>query len=232
MDKELVSGGGKKISVISDSPLEAQGFILSHLLQNDFARKAILVKDLDAWEAIISSGEEGLIIVLDHSFMPASVGLAVNKGHLLLVPSPKTGLPIKFDASIELGRMSWESRESALSEIVPKDMAAQIMADTKGYFLPVLRHKALNGNLVLPAPWSTEDPVALLILLFIPAWEEKTANRLPWHDTELIAEVSGISYEDFQEILERLSRSVDAPVRLVGNVWQLISKTDYWAFVE
>ena len=212
------------LRVTAQSKIEAYGFILTSLmLQDQYAARVLIVKNQTAWDWLIDF-DQPLILIPD-GFIPNAIGGAVAKGHHVALAID--GLDTA-SASIVLNRMPRQDRIAAIKSIgLPEDKAAQIYSDTKGYLEPILRHDALRPQDKLLPQWiDSARSEVLFAALFANEWHSDND-----HDKEAMASLSGFEYQDFEKAIVDLSKEPDPPIRLVGNIWQVISKIDMWLHV-
>ena len=78
----------------------------------------------------------------------------------------------------------------------------------------------------IPSWPNTFSPDVLYAIFFATEWSVK--NK---HDKEIMSKLSGMSYSELEKEIIQLSKVDDSPIRLVGDVWQIISKMDFWIFI-
>jgi hypothetical protein len=109
-----------------------------------------------------------------------------------------------------------------------EEQAEQIYNDTKGYLEPILRHQLLKPVDTLSPQWAKEvNSDVLFAILFVTEWDSNNQN-----DNDILSKLSGISYDDLEDILVELSKKEDSPIRPVGKIWQIISKIDLWFLIS
>ncbi|MCP4049866.1 MAG: hypothetical protein GY730_04085 [bacterium] len=211
--------------VKSNSKNEAYGFILSVLQNIDSAdSRCVVIKSQDEWDVMSQSNYNLILIPL--GFSPSGIGVAVTNGHQVVLCIDEKDVS---DENIHLDRQPRLVREAALKKLNLNDNEVNALyQDTKGYFEPILRHKLLKPlDHLLPTWQNKYQPEVLFTVLFASEWDESDKKD----DKDIITKLSGIKYENFQSQIYKLSKEEDPPVRQVGNIWQLISKTDYWLLI-
>lgn len=216
-----LAGKASILRVKAQSKLEAYGFILvSLMLKDEYAGNVLIVKNQMAWDWLLDFDQS--LILIPNGFSPCTLGSAVTKGHHVVVP-----ITIRDSASahIALSRMSRQDRIMAIKSVgLPEEQAEQVYSDTKGYLEPILRHDALGPKDILLPKWVNDaNPDILFAALFATEWNADNDN-----DKRAMASLAGLEYQEFEKGIVELSKEPDPPVRLVGNVWQVISKVDMW----
>jgi hypothetical protein len=216
------------IKVQSQSEKEAYGFILSCLKTEIlFSSKALVIKDQGSWDWLIDF-DQSLVLIPD-GFRPSAIGRAVTKGHHVLLPLSVHHAGSTNDG-IHINQMPRQDRILALQEIgLSETQAEQVYSATKGYLEPILRHSLLRALDIqaFEVRWKDKvDSAILFAALLATEWDESNQN-----DREMLSTLSGIEYLSFEKTINELSREPDPPIRLLGNIWQVISKTDMWHLV-
>lgn len=222
---KLLSKGSLKIEIKAQSKLESLGFVLAFFSSNEAYRsRFLMVKDQNAWDWI-KEYQSPLILVPD-GFQPVNIGATVASGHTVVICEDvtKTG---KCD--ITLKRLTRSAKLKAIQSLgIQEDEAESILGDTKGFIEPILRHKYLNPLDFKEPEWiESTDPNVLVTILLAEIWDRNNE-----HDQEAISKISSKDYEGFEQEVFKLSNCADPPIRLVGNIWQVISKTDLWFLIE
>jgi hypothetical protein len=214
-------GKASILRIKAQSRLEAYGFILASLqLRDEFVARVLIVKNQEAWDWVIDF-DQPLILIPD-GFIPTALGSAVSKGHHVVIAIDERD---SASASIKLNRMPREERIKAIQSLgLSKEQAEEVYSDTKGYLEPILRHKLLRPRELLLPQWVYAGNSDILFsALFATEW-----NAANDKDKEIMASLSGQKYQEFQRAIVDLSKEADPPVRLVGTIWQVISKVDMW----
>lgn len=219
-----LAGNGIVTRIRAESMLDAYGFILSSLIaQEEYAIRTLIVTNQDTWNWLIGYNEP--LILIPHHFAPRGIGAANFRGHhvLLAIDKSHTGRP-----SIELSRMSRSARISAIQSLGFAETAAEkIYTDTRGYFEPILRHKELCPLDSITVEWTTTaQSDTLFAALFSTEWENSSDN-----DRNIMSVLSGIEYNSFEKQVFDLAKYPDPPIRLVGNIWQVVAKIDMWSLI-
>jgi len=213
----------------SNSKKEAYGFILATLLNNEEANcRCLIIKSQRAWDDMAASKQS--LILIPYGFLPDSRGLAIAKGHTILLAVDDKNARRPY---IELKRQTRLDREEGLKKLwsnddKDRDEKARILyQDTKGFFDPLLRHDLLKAIDYQAPKWIEEtSPDILFAILFASAWYNNNE-----HDRKAMEALSGINYSEFEKEIISLSKISDPPIRKVGELWQVIAKIDFWLLI-
>lgn len=212
------------IRVKAQSKNEAYGFVLASLKASSiFSNRVLTVKDQSSWDWLVEFDIP--LVLIPEGFTPKGLGSAVSKGHYVI---ETLGDYESTSASIQLERMPRDERINALKSMgLIERNAEQLYSDTHGYFEPILRHQKLAPLDRTPAKWSSEISSDILFaILFATEWEEiNNDNR------KVISSLAGMDYESLEKVITELSKQPDPPIRLLGSVWQVISKIDMWHII-
>ena len=204
--------------------LEAYGFVLAILKSApNHVDKVLVVKDQNAWDWLLDC--DNPLILIPKGFSPTSLGKAVAHGHYVVEALNNQDTS---PANIQIERMPRDERINALTIMgLSEKNATQVYSDTHGYLEPILRHTSLKPIDRIPASWNLEISSDILFaILFATEWEDYNP-----HDKEIMSSLSGVDYEVFEKIITELSKREDPPIRLLGSVWQIISKVDLWFLI-
>lgn len=221
----LVAGETCVHRVKAESKIEAYGFLLSALSNDERAKsRCLIIKSQKSWDAMITS--EQSLILIPEGFHPTGMGAAVSNNHYIILAVNKYD---KLKCLVNLSRQPRIERTKSMEILGFSEEDARVLYQkTKGYFEPILRHSMLKPIDYIEPCWPSEiESEVLITVLFISEWEEHNEN-----DRKIIETMSGLSYVDFQKKLNVLSAVGDSPIRLVGEVWQVVSKIDFWLLVS
>jgi hypothetical protein len=206
------------------SRLDSHGFILCCLKSEEScAARSLIVKDQSAWDEMIDC--DNSLILVPEGFIPQSIGRALANGHHVILPVDHFD---SYEAFISLDSMPRHDRIAAIQSLgVSEGDATQIYVQTKGDLEKVLRHPRLIPQDKIEPQWATNPPCdVLLAALAATGWDTTNEN-----DKKALAILSGMPYEEFEAKITELSITYDPPVRLIGDVHEVISKTDLWSFL-
>lgn len=220
----LISGNAEIHRIKATSKSEAYGFILATLLSNESANsRCLVIRSQEAWDLMAASNNA--LILVPNGFLPSGIGAAVSNGHSVLLA---VGDKDTHSESIRLNRQPRLIREDGLKKLgFSDDEVRELYHDTKGYLEPLLRHNLLQPIDYTDPKWpSNSIPDVLFAALFASEWNENNE-----HDREAMEALAGLPYSEFQKYIISLSKEDDPPIRQVGEIWQIISKMDFWLLV-
>lgn len=220
----LVSGTPNIYRIKSSSKKEAYGFILASLMNEDaFSSRCLIIKSQDSWDRMAESCQS--LILIPIGFQPNGMGCAVANRHIVLLAVDDKDTQ---QASITLNRQQRLVREAGIRKLgFDERIASELYQDTKGYFDPLIRHHLMKPIDYTAPIWpQTTSPTILFAAFFATEWCNNNE-----HDKSVLETLSDLPYPEFETAIIKLSKSEDPPVRLVGNVWQIISKMDFWLHV-
>ncbi|MDA2518770.1 hypothetical protein [Bacillus cereus] len=226
--KELRSklNRGKTLCRIkSKSKLESYGFLLSVIIEDEKLKaRSLVIQNQQAWDLISQSNHK--LILIPKGFIPDGVGFAISNGHNVVIPIDDMDAN---EASIILPNHQRIIRQEAIQKLgFNEEKATQIYQDTKGYIEPLIRHNLMRPiDYREPPNWKKEIPSNILFaIFFVSEWNEENEK-----DKQAIEQLSNVSYNEFSNVINRLSKETDPPIRRIGNTWQLVSKMDLWLMI-
>lgn len=223
----LFKAKSSKISINSQSEQESYAFVLCALQKNTkFSKKTFVVKKQEDWDSLIES-KTALILILK-SFVPEGIGIAIERGHIVIELSEQMN-DRKGQNVIQLPTIR-KSQKIAIFESMGlnHDQAWEIFNDTKGYLHAIVKHPLLKPYESIRPLWLDKYAINIFsTILFINSW-----NRNNEFDRKIIESLSDEKYEKFEEILYQLKTEKETPIRLIGNVWQVVSKIYLWEIVN
>ena len=222
---KLINGNAKTICVKANSQKEAYAFCLASLWEKEeFIPRVLIVNKESAWDFILDT--QTSLILLPNGFIPENLGYANKKGHFVIIPR-ELEFPFSASKKIQIERMSREDRINALKSMdLSEEEAKKVYKDTNGYFGPIRRHEKLKPRDYIIPDWINKfDTNILVTALIATEWNNQK-------DKEPISCLADMSYDSFENQLLKLASVSDPPVRLVGDVWQVISKMDFWALIS
>jgi len=214
------------IRVLGESEEEAYAFALAAIRKYmEFSPRLLVVKEPNDWDILIDS-QQPLILILQFD-NPRSLGLATQHGHWVILPTSK----IQFggrQTGITLGKADRDKQISALVAMgLEEDAARDAVRSCRGYLNPLRRHPALAPVDYQQPDWATSEHAGPpLAALLGGAWIADNKN-----DCDKLAQLADIPYDEFEQWLHRWRIESDPPIRLVGNVWQIVSRQDAWSLL-
>jgi hypothetical protein len=220
--QDWLSGSPDAITLQADSPDEAIAFLAAIVQTLDEpARTAVLshslvVDSAAAWQLLITSPEPQILI--PRSSQP--VGRAIQNGHHVLVPVGRTG----DREAVYLPRIVRDAAEQALKEMGLSDNRARSLATLARRSFPALRRKLAIAPDTLRPTWARPEVARqLLAPLLVGAWQDSCEG-----DRKVLAQLSGLSYEQLQSMLVRWAKEPDPPLRRVGDTWMIAAQENTW----
>lgn len=210
--------------VKAKSKNEAYGFILSSILTDEFLKASCLVvKSQSAWNLMASSKQSLILIPL--GFQPDGIGTAISNGHRVLYAVDDKD---NRDTCVVLTHQQRLLREAAIIRLgFNEEQARNIYKDTKGYFEPLLRHGLMEPIDYIELSWLHNTSLDILYSIFYATeWDESSNN-----DRQILCILSGMSYEELEKGVIKLSKVDDPPIRKIGSIWQVVSKMDLWLHI-
>ncbi len=214
------------IRIFGESENEAYAFSLASISRHiEFSSRLLVVKESEAWDVLLDSQPQ--LIIIPEFGNPTNLGLAVQRGHWIILPSSKQ--LYKGQTGIMLSKGDRNQIISALVAMgLEKEKAEDVVRSCRGYLNPIRRHPLLNPLDYQKPDWATsKDVEPLLAALLVGAWDANNIN-----DCEKVAMLSGTSYDKLEQYLQDLALADDTPIRRVGNVWQIVSRQDAWSILS
>ena len=214
------------IRIKANSENEAYAFGLAALRSDEeLAPKVLIVKEQNLWDSLLDT--QNTLILIPQRLSPKNIGFAKQKGHFIVLPVDSN---VKRTASqeIQLGKMSRNDRINALQSMgVNPDQAKKIYNDTRGYLGSILRHEILEPQEYSTPEWIDKFDANILVAALMSAeWNNKKDK-----DKEILSRLADVPYDQFEEKLLELAAVSEAPVRLLGSNWQVVSKIDLWSLI-
>lgn len=224
---QSLNGNASKIIIISQSEEESFAFILATLKDEDLHKNRVLiVKSQNEWDTLIQSQES--LILIYQSFTPNNIGQAINNSHFVIEAQENLSIKDEAHESINLSKVSKEQKSLVLEEMgIDREKTEKILNDTKGFLHAIKQHPSLKPlEKSLPSWVDNYNMDVLISILFINSW--KQTNK---YDIKLFEALSNSSYEIFEQELHKLRQEKETPIRLVGDVWQVISKINLFDLI-
>ena len=220
---ERLKGPGQVTTIKGGSLEEIQSFIAATLL--DLAAtgedgplvRAAFVDDVAAFRALLAQSNPLILIPTTEQTrtepFPAS-------SHHIVVP-----LSDAASADIELPPIDPTAAATALKDSGVEDQKADALGRLARRSLLTMRRELANKPELHQAPWA-KAPIERYIrgLLLAGRWNEVSEG-----DKEVLAELSGHSYEDLRELAVKLEAQADPFVGRVDTAWTLVSAYDAWS---
>jgi hypothetical protein len=223
---DKLNGEPSVIRVSGESEEEAYAFALAVVNQYpEFSARLLVVKGSDNWDFLLDSQYP---LILIPKFDPlASFGLATNRGHWVILPCSKQFGGRKAD--IILKKADRNQQISALIAMgLEEKTSKDIVGSSRGYLGPIRRHPKLALADYQPPYWAIfENAVPMIAALLAGEWNASNKD-----DCNKVAKLAGIPYDELNMQLDRWSKSSDPPIRLIDNIWQIVSSQDAWSLLS
>ena len=228
--KAWLKGNPQSLSLQADSREEALAFLravmeeLPRGLREARLSQSLIIEKPQAWGFYREFPSPLLLIPVFPE--REGVGKAMDNGHHVYIPLGRDEAYGKEPLS--LPRIARPEARDALIEMgIPEERAWELAGLARRNLLALRRVLASDPGVRWPK-WARvgedlERFEALLPLLLVGTWQEDNE-----HDQRIVAEISGIAYEDLRNRLLLLSKEPDPPVRLVGQYWIVASREDLW----
>lgn len=224
---QLIDENIHKIVISSQSEEESYAFTVCALQENiKLNRKTFIVKNQEGWDNLIES--KTALILIPKSFVPEGIGIAIDRGHIVIeVIEQISDGNVQNVIQLPIVR---KSQKIAIFESMgfSHDKAWEIFNDTKGYLHAIVKHQLLKPYESTKPLWVNKYQINILSsILFVNSW-----NRNNDFDRKVIESLVDEKYEKFEEILYQLKNEKETPIRLIGNVWQVVSKIYLWDVIN
>ncbi len=215
--REKLEKTSDNIFVKADTRIDAIGFVLAELKDNEnYMKHAIVVENEETLSDLMRITENQLF-VLNFSFE----GYLSNNNNRVIICLNNEATSIKN--AIELSSLKKSVYEEALRKMgVQQSEISDIFAFTHCNLRALIRRKP--GNIVEQQPdWAKKesvDALAPLVLL-------RTINKDK--DKEIVEKLSGGSFSDIEKIYHELLRIEDSPLKIVCNNYVIVNYEEAWA---
>lgn len=219
--KNVLSNPTGLTNICATTISEAYAFTIASLYDDEFySSRVLVVKDQASWDLLLDFKYP--LILIPYDFIPANVGAASTRHHVIL---PTSLNKCNSAISIVINKMHYNHVQEALKSLgIEERKSHQIYSDTHGFYEPTCRHPFIKTLAPVQPQWVNDfDPIVLSVVFFCSAW-----NRRNEHDCASISKIANMPYEEFESHVQRLATVEDAPIRIVNNVWQVLSKIDLW----
>jgi hypothetical protein len=205
--------------VKADSAEEAAAFACAAVLgEGDLAGDTVVVTDHNGWRFVEANQSIKVAIAASPEIAKAP---ARRKGLVTIIPYPAgyaTGAAAGRHpaANLTLPRPRIQEYEKALTRIGLDEADTRRLAATTGRSWAVFRRRRSTNPAIQNPAWLTEaQSAALATVCLLGAWSADKAE-----DRDIVARVSGRTYEEMERDLLHLAGLNDAPVLKLGAVWK------------
>jgi len=216
------------ISVAGQSKDEAYAFILASIVQNKLlSSKFLLIQSKNDWNRIIST-KNSLILYPEYNCNPEEIALAIKNNHWVINALIKTDM----NPDQEYIRLSNPKKSEQIKALIEmgfdSGQSEAIVDSSRGMLNLIRRNKLLSPVEVKNPQWvNSQDSKIILAAFSAGSWDKSNKN-----DCDKISELAGVSYDHFEQELERISQLDDSPIQCIGDVWHIITPQDTWFFIH
>ena len=180
--------------------------------------KTLLVRDVDSWNRVTSQLDPVLLIPM---FDDPDIGLAQSRGHNVIQIADDSSYILDKDNEIRLPKISREVaarvlRRGEFASLDIDKMVALARRSMSAFYRAISRDPKIRRP-----EWSVDAEIAnvLVPLMLVGAWEFEHVE-----DCRAIEELVGVSNEEINALLEKLSRRYqsNAPFVRSGGRWSIV----------
>lgn len=222
----LLSQSPSKIIIVSPTKEESYSFIINVLqAKGEYTDRVRIVTSQESWNEEI---KEKALILIYRGFTPNNIGMAITQGHFVIEAEESINIKDKTHDIIELTKIKKSQQVATLQDLgFDHSKAWKIIEDTKGFLHAIIQHPSLHPYEKVEPDWIEKNSINLLsAILFINSW-----NRTFEADRKILSHLSGLEYEVLEKELHILSNDNNPPIRLIGNIWQVISKINLFDLI-
>lgn len=215
--------------IIKSNTAEASlGFILAGLIgtspNQTLASKALVIDTPEAFRQI-STLTTPLLLIPSFSPEQKSIHRALQNGHKVLVPVSNSFTSTKENIlALPLIKSSQFREELRKMGIDPEQ--ANLLAKNTGKDISVLR-RSLHLESKHPNWLEAAAPEVFLPLLLCARFDSAYEG-----DREVIAQLSGMDYEEYEKNLKRILNSDETACYHIGSKWRIVSNSDAWLYLS
>ncbi len=227
--REWLSKPASILSLVAETREEAAAFLAavaarsSEDVQNKIFSRALIIEDENSWRYLAATREH---LILIPYFDIASVNFVATEAHHILIP--QTARPTNNENLLVLGPIFPEQFQKALvSAGIDEEKAHRITLEA-GRRLSVLRRSlAVVPEAAKPAWAKPAEAPLLTTFLLVGGWLETNEA-----DRNVLEVIANRPYRDLEMILARWVNEADAPIRKIGDRWELVSHEDAWRLLQ
>jgi hypothetical protein len=218
--------GGEALTVQSDSLEESIAFLTSYIetlptmIKHKLLSRCVIAYEPNVFRTLLTNNDQ---LILVPSFTGStSVGAALQRGHKVYVPLDKS--VSSANETVILPSFNTRTLEAALVTMnVPPEEARELASISRGSLSILRRLTAVIPEVYAPLWARPETARDLVPFLLVGEW-----NHINEHDRNVISKIAGKSYDEVLSVFTRWANVSDAPVRKIGNIYQLTSRIDSW----
>lgn len=171
----------------------------------------------DTWRAV--AGQKMPVTLIATSPTLGSEAQAVACGHHVAIAYGNDSGGVQVD--LDLPHLRRADLETALRRMnLGEDRCRDLAAESRGRLAAVVD---LLGGGTTPPHWASPDAAPQLVpFLLAGSWCENPG------DAEAMARLARCSADEVAQRLSRWSNETDPPIRLVGGMWEWVSRQRAW----
>nr|WP_145403098.1 hypothetical protein [Paenibacillus xylanexedens] len=224
---ELLAERPSVIRISSDSRDESYAFALAAIKENEnYSSRFMAVLDPDAWDVLVQN--DSPLILLPYFQESRTFAAAVTRGHWVVIP--EVGLRSSGSKIIiSLNKADRDLQKDAIVEMGLEDeLATRVVDSCRGNLRAIRRHQALVPLELQTPPWTDQQNLIqpAVTILLAGTWDASNGA-----DCEIISELAGIPYSEFEQHCNSLALTDDPPIRRIGDTWNCISRQDAWTIL-
>tara|TARA_R110000868_G_scaffold384409_1_gene651880 strand:+ start:4641 stop:8453 length:3813 start_codon:yes stop_codon:yes gene_type:complete len=228
-----------KVAILSESPsithVQANtkegslAFILASLqtfeenLRDSIQSRTIVVENRDSFNRLIQY-KSPLILLPKFDEEYLELNKAITNGHTVVVAVSNSFCSAKSKL-ITLPILRQEPLVECLALMGIDKEKARLLSKNSGRNISVLR-RSLEFSSKRPSWLDNPDYIKFIPFLLVARFNSNSK-----FDTEIIEEISGEKYSDYEKFLKELEFSNESPIYNIGEKWRLISHSDTWVYL-
>lgn len=225
-----LNGSPQVVMLKGETREEVQAFVLATILgmpkpaKEAIAARTLVVNSRTAWDLYsLSASPLVLIPMFDDR---SGVEQAARSGHTVIIPMDRSDAT--ENGALQLPPISRSEAVEALKEMGCKAGDLRTLAFTGHKSLMSLRRQLAEVRSVYEPRWAKNTATDVLVpALLAGSWSEGTDRNEG--DRKVMETLSGQGYDVLRSELLKWANEPDAPIRLVGKTWYVVSQEDLWA---
>ncbi|MGU3411854.1 helix-turn-helix domain-containing protein [Microbacterium sp. M1A1_1b] len=217
--QQRLSAPAQLTAVQSEWDQDVLGFVHA-ALQSQFgsageaAPALLIIRSAEVWDRVIEQPGRSVLIPL---FEGASFDTAINRGHHVIVVVDRSTVSRRA-VDLPLPRLERLAAAEAFREAqVPFNRADRLAVRGRRSMPALVRYLSRDPRIRRP-DWAEQPDASILApLAIIGSWTENPA------DLAVIEQVTGRSWQEVEQTVQRVSMSGDPVLRKIGAQWSFVS---------
>lgn len=223
--EKSLSSNPQVIKIVSDSTSESYGFSLAYFMSHpEYRDRILIIESQSAWNSL-ASVKGNLILIPNLKSIPDNMHLAIQNGHWVVLSQCQA--EFGSENAYALSRIPKEEITPLLVSMGFNEKDAwDIVSETNGALMPMIRNKRLNNGISIVPNWLNDKKLVkcALAVLLMGKWDVVYSG-----DKEIACKLTGKeTYESIEDDLHVLSQCDDFPCRKRNGKWFAISRLDLW----